>query len=447
MGKVLVVDDEPQIREIYELILESTGVEVLVSHSGNHAIEMLKNNKDIELVFSDYRMDDGDGSILFQWMKRNCPSLPFVLVSTYDPSNADGFDGFFDSPNLYHYITKPFSAEQLFQYIKQYAGKKLEFANYQKFKLLRLISIDSKDKFEVNIKLHDEKLVKIIDDSDDVELSILQRYANKGVIWCYLKDEIVRKLIDQQIHYCFEKLDSLKGNVANYKKVQILSDVVTNVRDMVQTLGMDQQTMSLIEKSVEALIDFHSQPAGIVDLLKMLQDKDSYISKHGILTFYIAQAVLIELDWDTDALRKKIGMASLFQNISLDFEYLAKIHSIDDSEFEKLHPKEKNIVLEHPRKSAAMLVNKNIADDELIAMIQKHHESPYGNGFPQGLGIDKLSQNEGIIIICSHMANCLLNSPGREVSVLAQDFNELYNKGSFKKIYLALLQVFLDKHT
>ena len=59
--KVLIVDDEPDIREILNLLLSSNGYEVFSSADGENAIKILKEEPTIDLIILDIMMPHEDG--------------------------------------------------------------------------------------------------------------------------------------------------------------------------------------------------------------------------------------------------------------------------------------------------------------------------------------------------------------------------------------------------
>ena len=79
--KILVVDDEPGIREIIRDDLEAEGYEVLTAKSGRTALEILAQHS-VSLVVSDVRMPDGDGVYLATELHRRYPDGPYIILIT-----------------------------------------------------------------------------------------------------------------------------------------------------------------------------------------------------------------------------------------------------------------------------------------------------------------------------------------------------------------------------
>lgn len=77
----LVVDDEPDIREILKDELELLGAKITEAQSGNQAIQLVKNNV-FDLVLTDANMPDGNGMKLLTDIRSLCPRLPQVVFVT-----------------------------------------------------------------------------------------------------------------------------------------------------------------------------------------------------------------------------------------------------------------------------------------------------------------------------------------------------------------------------
>lgn len=86
---VLVVDDEPAIREIQRRLLNRAGIDVITAASGLAARDLLLSHS-VDLVVSDLRMPgEMDGAALLAWMERERPALASTaLLATGDVSGA-----------------------------------------------------------------------------------------------------------------------------------------------------------------------------------------------------------------------------------------------------------------------------------------------------------------------------------------------------------------------
>jgi putative nucleotidyltransferase with HDIG domain len=107
---VLVVDDEPSVREILGVYLSELGVDVVPVDSVEAAKRCIENF-DIDLILSDIAMPGNDSGIdLLRWCRNSRIIAPFILISGYVTSDAVRYAL---SQGVQHVIHKPFSKKQL----------------------------------------------------------------------------------------------------------------------------------------------------------------------------------------------------------------------------------------------------------------------------------------------------------------------------------------------
>jgi len=88
MKKVLVVDDEQNIRELYKEEIEEMGYEVTLVNDGIEALAMLDKTK-FDLVTLDMRMPGMDGIETLRKMKEKDSSLPVIICTAYETYKHD----------------------------------------------------------------------------------------------------------------------------------------------------------------------------------------------------------------------------------------------------------------------------------------------------------------------------------------------------------------------
>lgn len=100
---VLVVDDEPDLREILADEFTFAGARVLTAENGKSAFEIVKRER-IDAVVSDIRMPGGSGVELLENIRKTHPVKPIVVLMTgyADLSSEDAFhkgaEGVFAKP-------------------------------------------------------------------------------------------------------------------------------------------------------------------------------------------------------------------------------------------------------------------------------------------------------------------------------------------------------------
>jgi DNA-binding response OmpR family regulator len=108
MATILVVDDDPIVRDVVVRYLERDGHRTLVAGDGNHADELLRREA-LDLVVLDVMLPGRDGLALSRSI-RSRSSLPIILL-TARGEEADRIVGL--ELGADDYVTKPFSPREL----------------------------------------------------------------------------------------------------------------------------------------------------------------------------------------------------------------------------------------------------------------------------------------------------------------------------------------------
>jgi DNA-binding response OmpR family regulator len=88
MKKILVVDDEENIRQLYKEEFEDMGYSVSTVADGGQALAVLDREK-FDLVTLDMRMPDMDGIETLRKMKEKDSTLPVIICTAYEEYKHD----------------------------------------------------------------------------------------------------------------------------------------------------------------------------------------------------------------------------------------------------------------------------------------------------------------------------------------------------------------------
>ncbi|EDM46431.1 sigma-54-dependent transcriptional regulator [Marinobacter algicola] len=78
----LIVDDEPDIRDLLEITLSRMGITTLTAPDITCAKKLLGEHKP-QLCLTDMNLPDGNGIELVQWIQQNTPSTPVAVITAY----------------------------------------------------------------------------------------------------------------------------------------------------------------------------------------------------------------------------------------------------------------------------------------------------------------------------------------------------------------------------
>jgi DNA-binding response OmpR family regulator len=108
--KVLILDDEENIRGFVVITLERAGYSVLEAETGEQAFEQLRKNPDIKVALLDIMLPDTDGFEVCRKMRAADPQIGIIMISART-QKVDIVTGLMTGAD--DYIIKPFETAEL----------------------------------------------------------------------------------------------------------------------------------------------------------------------------------------------------------------------------------------------------------------------------------------------------------------------------------------------
>ncbi|MSP54770.1 MAG: response regulator [Myxococcales bacterium] len=108
-GRILVVDDDALLREVFHAILITVSHQVILATDVDGAIEQLVH-REIELIVSDVSMPGRSGLDLLCLLREANLDLPFILVTGAPTPEGSAMAVQFDAAD---YLSKPLSSDAL----------------------------------------------------------------------------------------------------------------------------------------------------------------------------------------------------------------------------------------------------------------------------------------------------------------------------------------------
>jgi len=109
MNRILVVDDELNMRLVLNAMLKKEGYEVVTASDGLNALKILKEDH-CAVVITDLKMPNLDGMELLYRIVKHYPSIPVIIITAYGTIGT-AVDAL--KKGAFDYITKPFDQEEL----------------------------------------------------------------------------------------------------------------------------------------------------------------------------------------------------------------------------------------------------------------------------------------------------------------------------------------------
>ncbi|MDA9982795.1 response regulator [Gammaproteobacteria bacterium] len=126
--KILIVDDEEQVRKTIRLQLSTTNYEIIEAEDGEKAIEMLnaENILLVDVIICDVRMPKINGVEAVAYFRREYPSIPVIVLTGYPDVNL-AVD--FLKEGVVEYLVKPVEKEKLIEVVTKTAQTRTIFGS------------------------------------------------------------------------------------------------------------------------------------------------------------------------------------------------------------------------------------------------------------------------------------------------------------------------------
>ncbi len=118
MAHIVVIDDDPVLRQVITLALQKAGHSVLRCENGRKATDFLAHDH-ADLVITDVIMPEMDGVETLRALRREHPDLPIVVMSgggSFDPRDYLGIAQAFGATAV---LPKPFAPGELVSLVAQ----------------------------------------------------------------------------------------------------------------------------------------------------------------------------------------------------------------------------------------------------------------------------------------------------------------------------------------
>jgi len=120
-GRVLVIEDEEDIREVLKLHLDSAGYNVIEAENGEVGINILRsedNMVNVGLILLDIRMPQMDGMNFIEILKHHTFRIPVIVLTGY-PDRQMGES--LKKMGVKEYLVKPIGKQKLIESIRKFA--------------------------------------------------------------------------------------------------------------------------------------------------------------------------------------------------------------------------------------------------------------------------------------------------------------------------------------
>lgn len=249
--------------------------------------------------------------------------------------------------------------------------------------------IEGLNKAPCNLYLEKEGSFKLLTRAEEALEENLKNAKASGVDKVYVKSTDRLVVVNNASLKLIEKITlALKNSesASVEKKVELLNDGFEfAMANLFTSEEIKQEMVSIATASAKVMNDVVKDSAQLKGLLAtMLSNKSGYIFTHSMISCYVASHIIKNVTWGGDGQTDKINFVLFFHDI-----YLAPIYmKYPELKFEKklldsplLSDKEKDIVMNHAKLSAELVVTYKRCPMGADVLIKQHHGMKKGSGF------------------------------------------------------------------
>jgi response regulator RpfG family c-di-GMP phosphodiesterase len=414
-NRVLIVDDDPGIRETISQIIEELGYDPDTAADGLDALAMLDTGSYL-CVFTDIMMPKMTGIELIKKIKARDVSLPIIVITGY-ASMEIAIDAM--KCGASDFISKPFKVSQIQLLLSKVKREKLLLEENKKFsdtlQLHRLIDnlagqLEDKNKELTSLQAISEKIISlkgirdlvgaIVDVSKqlledvDVRFYPLNRKTQTLIDTSNGQDRIIStELMEGKIVRTNNPSESSKRNFATIFPLMIEGQVFGTLdihSDSMLGEEKEGKILYLLNRSAERMENvalyeglYENMLSTLNSMAKILDARDPHTSQHStrVTNLSVAMANILKLsDDEKDVLYIAASLHDIGK-VGIPDSILLKPGTLTDEEF--------MIIKRHPDIGADILKPIPPMSRE-TEVIRYHHERYDGKGYPLGIGGEEI---------------------------------------------------------
>lgn len=118
MARILIIDDESQIRSMLRLMLERVGYEVIEAADGMDGIRQYRDNP-ADLIITDLIMPNKDGIGMIIELKKEFPEVKIIAMSGGGVNRPEGYLDGAKKLGATRTLTKPIDRDEMINAVKE----------------------------------------------------------------------------------------------------------------------------------------------------------------------------------------------------------------------------------------------------------------------------------------------------------------------------------------
>jgi hypothetical protein len=289
--------------------------------------------------------------------------------------------------------------------------------------------------------------IKRLNSTDNFHREDIERYRKQGLEEFYVS----REHFPAFVNFVSDKL-TLQLSTKNLKsdeKMLLSSDVYELTLEKIQSLGIDERTMELVEENLKAIGESIGNKGALTEYFNLLRkNKLSYGYAHSYLMCLMLNKINKYFNWITPTVREKINYVCYFHDVSLGDDKLSKITTKEEMSKANLSSEQLKSVMYHANKSAEIIEKVNQIPIGVSALIREHHGVKTGVGFSEEISTAISPISMMFIVVEDFVSNFLKisdNPTDAQVLEIMTSLQSKYTKLTYSETVMAIKDIISNK--
>ena len=437
MGQLLVVSDNEILNQLYVTNLEVyLGATVTLVDSTKKACDELKKTR-FQVVVTMSMINGHDSAAeIYNFLHQNAHNAKLLIIGKPNKELSDVVV----VPNSYHLQNLIRSCAQILGVTAKEMAEK-EVPKYYQIENQFLAKIREVP-CAVYLQMNNGQYTMVAKKGDLIGESI-SRFSKEGVNVLYV-NSLDRLLIINLIStHIVEFLRNTEGLETSEKSEALKIGFSFAAASLLGSPEATTEVMNIANACTKVMEEVVNDSPSLKKLMSILNSqRDGYVYTHSILAAYVSNHIIRRVSWGGESHIEKINFVLFFHDIMLAPIY-AKYPILKYEEdllfSEVLTDKEKEVVLNHARMAAEVIVTYKRAPIGADLLIKQHHGITNGIGFAMDFK-DDISPISKIVLVSEAFIEEIMkmrdSNPDYQLDVkkILALLHEKFKKPTYKKI-------------
>jgi HD-GYP domain-containing protein (c-di-GMP phosphodiesterase class II) len=265
------------------------------------------------------------------------------------------------------------------------------------------------------VRLSSDRMVKIAHKGGTIDVERINRFGEKNVQYLYVYKQDLSTIVSDLVRGA-EGLNQLKNVPSDLRIAKFFSIAESVYAELLQLPISDESLGRAVRLSQEISSSMRERPdfKTLVGTVVSLGDE---FTRHSLGTVVVSNLIMTQLKWKSEKVVDPVTTAAFFHDIGLK-ELPAELHHKPAVHMTK---DEAQLWETHTAIGVRLLSPLNFITPDVLRIVQEHHETGNGAGFPGKLRLERIFPLARLVSMANAMAHDLFRTGGGAVQPFSME--------------------------